>query len=211
VLELAGITSAIAADALDGLGRRGQALAPDIRPLWTGARVVGRAMPVVVRCSAELPSAPYDGEMRALDALTPGDVAVFEVERGVRAAAWGELFSCGAIGSGAVGVVVDGFVRDARQIEELGFPTFARGCSPLDTLQRAAVSEFGEAATCGGVLVRRGDVIVGDIDGVVAIPSDLVQAVAQAAQAKHTLEDAARADLRAGMSIRAVWEKYRVF
>lgn len=204
-------TSAVVADALDRLGLRSQALDPAIRPLWPQARLVGRAMPVVVVADEDLPDEPYAGEMDALDALAPGEVPVFEIEAGSRAAAWGELFSCGALGRGAVGVVCDGPVRDAAQIEELGYPTFARACSPLDTLGRAKVASFGGTAVCGGVRIARGDLIVADRDGIVAIPAARADEVAEAVAAKRKLEDGARADLLAGMGIREVWDKYQVF
>lgn len=208
---LEGAMSATVCDALDRLGLRSQALDPAIRPLWTGARIVGLAMPVVVGSEEVVPDEPYAGEMDALDALSPGEVPVFEIDARSRAAAWGELFSCAAIGLGAVGMVCDGLVRDALQIEELGFPAFARGCSPLDTLGRAVVTSYGETAVCGGVRVARGDLIVADSDGVVAVPSAFIDDVATAVTDKRRLEDGARADLLNGMSIREVWEKYQVF
>ena len=208
---LADATSAIVCDALDRMGLREQALDPALRPLWPAARLVGPAMPVVVVCEEAIPDQPYAGEMAALDALAPGEVPVFQIESGSRAAAWGELFSCGAIGRGAVGAVCDGFVRDARQIIELGYPTFARGCSPLDTLGRAVVAGYGERAVCGGVLVERGDLMVADVDGIVAVPRAAIPEVAVAVAGKRKLEDGARADLIAGMGIRAVWDKYQVF
>ena len=208
---LAGALSATVCDALDSLGLRSQALDPAIRPLWRGAQLVGRAMPIVVSCQEAMPDDPYVGEMDALDALSAGEVPVFEIAAESRAAAWGELFSCAAIGLGAVGVVCDGLVRDARQIEELGFPTFARGCSPLDTLGRAVVTSYGQSALCGGVRVARGDLIVADADGVVAVPSAVMDHVATAVIDKRKLEAGAREDLLNGMTIRAVWEKYQVF
>ena len=208
---LASATSAIACDALDRAGLRTQVMDPAIRPLWPAARVAGRAMPVVVVADDSMPEQPYDGEMSALDALEPGDVAVFEIQEGVLAASWGELFSCGAIGRGAVGAICDGYVRDAPQIEALGFPTFARGFSPYDTLGRAAVSSFGESAACGGVTVRRGDVVVADRDGVVVVPAGVVDEVAGSIASKRKLEEGARRDLIAGMRIREVWDKYQVF
>jgi 4-hydroxy-4-methyl-2-oxoglutarate aldolase len=128
-----------------------------------------------------------------------------------RAATWGEHFSCAARGRGAVGVVSDGDVRDARQIEELDFPAFARGCSPLDTLARAVVADFGSSAVCGGVRVARGDLIVADRDGVVVIPEAAAADVADGVRAKRPLEDGARRDLLAGTPIREVWERYGVF
>ena len=97
------------------MGRRDQVLDPAIRPLWPEARFVGVAVPVVIVADSSEPELPYDGELTALDGLRPGEVPMFVVEPGVRAASWGELFSCAAIGRGAAGVVVDGFVRDAAR------------------------------------------------------------------------------------------------
>ena len=204
-------TSAIVADALDKLGLAEQALDPAIRPLWATARVVGRVYPVVIVADSAVPADPYEGEMDALEALGEDDVPLFEVEPGVLAASWGELFACGALGRGARGVVVDGMIRDAVQLEELGFPTFSRGFSPLDTLKRAIVAHHGAEATVGGVRVRRHDIVVGDRDGIVVVPEERVADVSALVSAKRVLERSARDDLLSGMGIRAVWDKYQVF
>jgi 4-hydroxy-4-methyl-2-oxoglutarate aldolase len=208
---LSSATSAIAADALDALGHRDQAMDSRLAPLTGSMRVVGRAYPVVVVEDLTRPEEPYEGEMQALAAMGPGDVGVYGVSGTSRAAAWGELFSCAAIGRGVSGVVVDGCIRDARQITELGFPVFAAGRSPFDTLARARVDNHGEVAVCGGQTVRRGDVVVADADGVVVVPGAVVDEVATFIENKHRLEVGAREDLMSGMSIRAVWEKYGVF
>ena len=204
-------SSAIVADALDKLGLGEQALDPAIRPLWATARVVGRVYPVAIVGDTSAPADPYAGEMDALEALGEDDVPLFGVEPGVLAASWGELFACGAIGRGARGVVVDGMIRDAVQLEELGFPTFSRGFSPLDTLKRAVVSHHGDEAKVGGVPVTRGDIVVGDRDGIVVVPEARVADVAELVSAKRVLERSARDDLLGGMGIRAVWDKYQVF
>jgi 4-hydroxy-4-methyl-2-oxoglutarate aldolase len=211
--ELALFSSAPVAavsDALDRLGRRRQALDPAIRPLWPAARLVGVAVPVVIVADTTEPEQPYDGEMRVIDGLRPGEIPLFVVEAGVRAASWGELFSCAAMGRGAGGVVVDGFVRDAAAIQALGFPTFTRGLSPLDTFARATVTEIGVEARVGGVDVKPGDLVVGDIDGIVIVPQELVADVAEVVATKRRLEGDARADLLAGHGIREVWTKYGV-
>lgn len=206
----AGAPTAVISDALDRLGRRDQVLDLAIRPLWPEARLTGCAVPVVIAADSSEPEQPYEGELTVLAGLRPGDVPMLSVEPGVRAASWGELFSCAALGRGAAGLVVDGFVRDAAQIQALGFPAFARGLSPLDTFARAVVTGSDDEARIGGVDVRPGDLVVGDIDGIVVIPQELAAEVAEAVVAKHRLEGDARADLLAGMGIREVWAKYRV-
>ena len=201
---------AVISDALDRLGRRDQVLDQAIRPLWPEARLAGTAVPVVIVADLSEPDLPYDGELTALDGLRAGDVPLFAVAPGVRCASWGELFSCAALGRGAAGVVLDGFARDAAAITALGFPTFARGLSPLDTFARATVTGIGVEARVGGVDVRPGDLVVGDIDGIVVVPQEMVADIADAVVTKHRLEGNARDDLLAGMSIREVWAKYRV-
>jgi regulator of RNase E activity RraA len=207
---LAGAASAVVSDVLDRMGRRDQVLDSSIRPLWPEARFVGSAVTVVIVADSSEPELPYEGELTALDGLRPGDVPIFVVEPGIRAASWGELFSCAAIGRGAAGVVVDGLVRDAAQIKALGFPTFARGLSPLDTFGRAVVTDIDVEARVGGVDISPGDLIVADVDGVVSIPKALASDVAEAVATKHRLEGNARDDLLAGLGLREVWEKYGV-
>lgn len=204
-------TSALIADALDSLGLRNQTASSRLKPLFPEAEIVGRVYPVRVVEDFDDPVEPYAGEMAALAALSPGDVGVYSVAAGSRAAAWGELFSCGAIGRGAVGAIVDGCIRDARQIEELGFPVFAADTSPLDTRARARVESHGSPITFAGVPVQRGDLVVADRDGVIFVPSDLVPDVAALVAAKKPLERGAREDLVAGMHIQDVWTKYGVF
>jgi regulator of RNase E activity RraA len=204
-------SSAIAADALDALGHREQAMDSRLRPVDPGMRLVGRAYPVHVVEDRAVPELPYEGEMQALGAMGPGDVGVYAVSGESRAAAWGELFSCAAIGRGVRGVVVDGCIRDSRQIQALGYPVFASDRSPLDTLARARVESHGEPVVCGGRTVRRGDVLVADVDGVVVVPLEVVDEVAAFIATKHRLEQGARDDLVGGASIREVWKKYGVF
>ncbi len=201
---------AVISDALDRLRRRDQVLDPAIRPLWPEARLAGAAVPVVIVADASEPELPYDGELTALDGLQAGDVPLFTVAPDVRCASWGELFSCAAMGRGAQGVVIDGFARDAAAIAALGFPTFARGLSPLDTFARAIVTGIGVEARVGGVDVRPGDLVVADFDGIVVVPQEIVEDVAEAVVTKHRLEGNARDDLLAGKSIREVWTKYGV-
>lgn len=204
-------SSAIVADALDALGLRDQVLNTRIKGVFAGARMVGRAYPVSVVTDSAMPSHPYAGEMQALSAMSAGDVGVYGVQGQTLAAAWGELFSCAAIGRGVAGVLVDGCIRDTQQIGQLNFPVFASGTSPLDTLARARVDSHGISVLCGDMHVVRGDVIVADGDGVVVIPSGKVAEVAAFIAHKHRLEQAAKDDLLAGMAIEEVWEKYGVF
>jgi regulator of RNase E activity RraA len=202
-------SAALVSDALDELGVREHTLDTALRPLAPGMRIVGRVVPVEVAATDVLPEEPYVGEMAVLDSLRPGEVPVYAVAPDVNAALWGELFSCAARGRGAAGAVVDGPVRDIGPTRELGFPVFARGCSPLDTRGRAEVARFREPLVCAGVAVRPGDVVVADEDGVVVCPAELAGAVAATVDVMTRGESGARADLRAGATLFEVWERWR--
>lgn len=206
----AALTVALVADALDALGLRGQVIA-GVVALEPGSSLVGRARPIDVRATDVVPAEPYVGEMAAIAALEPGDVPCYHVDPSVEAALFGELFAVAARAQGAVGAVVEGPVRDVRQLRELGFPVFARGISPYDTKGRAEVVGHDVPVTCGGVLVSRGDLLVGDDDGVVVVPVDRVPDVLAAVAAKVADEHGALADLLAGASVHEVWERWRVF
>jgi regulator of RNase E activity RraA len=114
-------------------------------------------------------------------------------------------------GLGAPGWCATGLVRDAVQIEELGFPVVRPGLLAARHAGPGGGHLYGDTALCGGVRVARGDLIVADADGVVAVPSAAIDDVATAVAEKRKLEDGARADLLNGMSIREVWDKYQVF
>jgi regulator of RNase E activity RraA len=205
------LTVAQAADALDSLGERNQVLAATVRPLRNGLRLVGWARTVEVRATSGPTDTPYAGEMSAVAALRGGDVPVYSVESGVRAALFGELFSLAAASQGAVGAVLDGPVRDVRQLRDLGHAVFSDGICPYDTRNRAEVVGHDEPIVCGGVAVVSGDLIVGDDDGVVVVPVRHVHAVLEEVMAKVSGEDGARADILKGASVHEVWDKWRVF
>jgi 4-hydroxy-4-methyl-2-oxoglutarate aldolase len=205
------LTVALVADALDAFGLREQVIASAVRPIQPGLRLVGWARPIEVRATDVIPDEPYVGEMAALAALAPGDIGCYHVDPTVEAALFGELFAVAARAQGAVGAVLDGSVRDVRQMRELGFPVFASGVSPYDTKGRAEVVAHDAPVTCGGVLVSQGDLVVGDDDGVVVVPAARVADVVTAVAAKLADEHGALADLQSGSTVHEVWERWKVF
>jgi 4-hydroxy-4-methyl-2-oxoglutarate aldolase len=209
----AGTYSALISDALDELGLRGQVMDPALQPLRADTVLAGIAMPAVIETTDEVltPDSPYESEIRAVQRLQPGSVSVYGVAPGNRAAVWGELFSYAALSHGAVGAVIDGYVRDTRQLRAMGYPVFCRGASPLDTRARAHLVDAGVPAAVGGVVVHPGDFIVADSDGVVAIPSAALPDVRAFVARRREDEGGARRDLRAGLAMDAVWEKWQVF
>ena len=209
--DLEALSVALAADALDSLGARRQVMDASIRPLQAGYRLVGWARTIEVRATEVIRDQPYTGEMAALAAVMPGEVLVYHVGTAVAAALFGELFGLAARAQGARGAVLDGPVRDVRQLREQAFPVFANGVSPYDTRGRAEVVAHGVPIVCGGVDVVAGDLIVADDDGVIVVPARHAAAVVATAVTKTQGELGARADLLRGVKIHDVWEKWRVF
>jgi 4-hydroxy-4-methyl-2-oxoglutarate aldolase len=202
--------SAVLADVLDRLGFRDQAMVARLRPLWPDAVVVGRAHTVLTVDVYELKPDPYRLEIEAVDTLKPGDVLVAATGPSTRTCFWGELLSTAAQRRGARGAVIDGYVRDVRRIRAMAFPVFATGMSPVDSAGRSQVVEYGGTVACGGVLVREGDLIVGDEDGLVVAPRQVEAAAIAQALAKVEGENQTRAALEQGLSLTEVYAKYGV-
>ena len=200
----------VVSDVLDSLGYREQAMDATLRPIYPGAVVAGRAHTVLSCYVYDVPDDPYSAEIAAIDSLQPGDVLVAATNRSTRTCLWGELLSTAARARGARGAVIDGHVRDVRRIEQMGFPVFATGMRPVDSLVRGAVMGHGMLVQCGGVVVRPGDIIFGDIDGMVVIPRGSEREVVERARAKVAGEDKTRADLERGDLLRDVYARYGV-
>ncbi|MEZ5859754.1 MAG: RraA family protein, partial [Geminicoccaceae bacterium] len=127
-----------------------------------------------------------------------------------RIAPWGELLSTAASYRGAAGCVTDGLVRDVRQIRAMEFPVFHGGIGPLDSQGRGRVVAIDVPVECGGVAVRSGDLVFGDVDGVVVIPQAIEGAVLRAALEKIKGENRTRDELAKGLKLADVYAKYGV-
>ncbi len=207
------LSAAVLSDVMDSLGLRDRAMRPFVRPLDESMVLVGRArtglyMPVYQAREGEN---PYEVEIALVDDLKPGEVAVLACGGPTdRIAPWGELLSTAARARGAAGCVTDGLVRDVRQIRGMGFPVFHGGIGPLDTKGRARMMERDIPVDCGGVHVRSGDIVFGDVDGVVIIPQERAAEVIARAQEKVRGEDNTRAELEQGRLLAEVFAKHRI-
>lgn len=202
--------SAVIADVLDDLGFRNQALGHNIRPVDPSRKLVGRVYTILATDTVEIPADPYINELEAVDGLTEGSVAVASTGGFTSAALWGELLSTAAKSKGARGAVIDGFTRDSTGIIEMGFPVFTKGYSPLDSKGRIEVVAHGAPIRCGGVVVRPGDIVFGDRDGVVVIPEDAAEEVLHRATDKVEGESNMRQALHQGMGIVEAYRKYGI-
>lgn len=202
--------AAVISDALDAAGFREQTLRHTIRPLLPETVVVGRAMPVLCLDVYEVPDEPYQQEIAAVDSLKQNDVLVCSTNGSTRICFWGELLSTAARVRGARGAVIDGFIRDARQIMAMRFPIFTTGITPVDSNGRGEVVAYNVPIECGGVTVHPGDIVFGDADGVVIIPQAVETKVIAAALEKVNGENRTRDALREGTTLREVYDEYGI-
>lgn len=135
---------------------------------------------------------------KALDMLKPGDMLLVDGEGDASRALVGEIMMTSAIVRGAVGFVIDGAVRDIDAFEEHKFPCWARGVN-LRGPYKDGPGSVNVPVTVGGILVNPGDIILGDSDGVVAVPRSGALDIAQAAKEKVLVEQQMIADIKSGV------------
>lgn len=205
------LNTAVLCDMLDDFGYRNQAMDGSLYPLEEGYKLVGVARTILAYDVYEQPTEAYATEIEAVDALTEGDVAVC-VNPSCSNGIWGELMTNAAIARGARGAIIDGAVRDITQIKALGdqFKLFTKGRNPLDSKGRCLVADYDCPVTCAGVRVCAGDLVFGDIDGIVVVPSAVVETVVEKAFEKIAGENLVRDALRNGMLLKDAFAKYHI-
>lgn len=201
-------------DVLDGQGCRNQAMHHRLRPLLPDIRncgFVGRARTVRwMETDYIVEEDPYGLEIDFMDTLAGGDVVVHSTDFSGTNAPWGELMTTIAMRNGAVGCICDSQVRDVVQIIDMGFPVYYTGIRPLDSQGRARVMAYDVPVKCGDVLVHHGDLVFADYDGIVVIPRAIEEKVIDLALEKVGKETAARSELKAGKTLREVYDKYGI-
>jgi 4-hydroxy-4-methyl-2-oxoglutarate aldolase len=187
---LAGLSLQAASTIYEAAGRIG-AMSGAIRPIGNGMRICGPALPV--RCQ------PADNlTLHAAVALAePGEVIVADVGAFTEAGHWGEVLTVAAQSRGVAGLVIDGGVRDVEAAQRRAFPVFAGGISMKATVKEA-LGTIGQPIFCGGVVVRLGDIVIADDDGVLVLPRELAAEALRASIARETAEMEVMRRLEAG-------------
>ena len=211
--------TAVVGDIMDQMGYLRQFLPPAIQPLRDDMVVIGRAMTVL---EADVVGSPeYRGKaggtmarsfglmLEALDDLKANEVYVCTGSSPTYAL-WGELMSTRARMLGAAGAVVDGYSRDTEGILKMGFPTFSYGRYAQDQAPRGKVIDFRVTLEMGGVTIRDGDIIFGDIDGVCVVPRTIEEEVMRRALEKARGEKLVKKAIEGGMSAREAFDTYGI-
>ena len=199
---------AVVGDILDGMGLQKQFLSPGIRPLAPNMVVVGRAMPVLeTNCFAaqepagQLPLSrqPFGLLFQALDELRANEVYV-ATGCAPQFALWGGLMTTRAMHLKAAGAVLDGFSRDTPEVLQSGLPVFSLGGYAQDQGPRGKVVDYRVAVEINGVRIHPGDIVFGNLDGVLVIPRQAEAEAIGKALEKAGTENRVRQAIEQGMS-----------
>jgi regulator of RNase E activity RraA len=200
----------VVGDVMDKMRLTHQFLPPAIRPLREEMVLIGRAMPILTgdvfeeqaegsALADDLSAKPFGLMLEALDDLGRNEVYVASGSS-PRNALWGELMSTRALKLGARGAVLHGYARDTKAILRMNFPTFGFGSYGQDAAPRCKVCDFRVSLEIGGVRIRPGDIVFGDLDGVLAVPREAEDEVFRGALEKARGEKTVKRDLENGVS-----------
>jgi len=200
-------TGAIA-DILDKEGHRNQVLPYYVTPFTFADKVAGPAFTGQGYPCTDPTHNDTEMRLTMLDSISPGTVSVWATGGSFECAHWGEMMSNAALQRGCMGAVIDGGVRDVDFVNEMNYPVFARFKCAASSVGRWDIREFQVPIQIGAVTIRPGDFVMGDSDGVVIVPAEMILDVLTAAEDVHRREGRMRDELRRGVSVKAAYEKY---
>lgn len=199
----------VVGDILDGMGLVHQFLPQNIRPLREDMKMAGKAMPVLMIDVFGPQKKPFGYLTEALDQLEKNEIYV-AAGGAKRCAYWGELLTATARTRGAAGAVLDGWHRDTPQVLSQNWPVFSCGCYAQDSSVRTQVVQFRCTVEIGQVTVHPGDILFGDIDGVLVIPKEVAAEVIEKALEKAAGEKLVRKAIEGGMSATEAFAKFGI-
>lgn len=212
----------VVGDILDQMGCTHQFLPAAIRPLtalvppnMVGTfendkrnKLVGWACTILENDIYAPAKKPFGYLTESLDQLRPGEIYVATGAH--NSALWGELLTATSRAKGAVGAVLDGCTRDTPQVLEQNFPVFCTGCWAQDSSVRTYVCDYRCTIEIGQVTIHDGDLIFGDVDGVLVVPKEIVEPVMEKALEKAAGEKRVRQAIEGGMSATDAFAKFGI-
>lgn len=213
----------VVGDILDQMGYKHQFLPAEIRPLAAMApveaytagnerdnrlKLAGYACTILENDVFEAPQKPFGYLTEALDQLKANEIYIATGAH--NSALWGELLTTTAKVRGAAGAVLDGYTRDTPQVLGLNFPVFARACWAQDSSVRTYVCDFRCTIEIGQVTIHDGDVVFGDVDGVLVVPREIHKEVLEQAFVKAAGEKTVRRAIENGMTATEAFAKYGI-
>jgi len=199
-------------DILDEMGYAECAVSPQamIKPLFPQAICAGRVRTLLNAPARTGRKDPYKKAIELMDSLRAGEVAVATSIEPLETGIMGELSATAMRSRGARGCLVDGYTRDARKIIQMQFPTFAKGFSPINTTDRAAVIDYDCPIIFGKRKIFSQQIVFADLDGIIFIPKEIEKEVVESAANRVETEKKVRKELGEGKKVRDVWDKYHV-
>ena len=197
--------SGILCDVLDQKGFRNQALSNEIVGLNDKTMIFGPAFTSIGTEVYYMPPDPLTAQCKVVDQLGENEIYVLVTRGNYNCAVFGELFATAIQGRKGAGVLLDGYARDMKALNEMDFPMFFRGTNPKTSKGRCEINECQIPVTVDGVTIRPGDYIFGDIDGVVIIPQEIFEDVIDTALEIIKKEDEVRYRLRNGSSLQQAY------
>lgn len=207
IVRLEKLATSTLANALDRVGLNDNVVT-HIKAVAPGFRFAGPA--VTVKQSAG-PFGTYDSQDfrvgAMIDAAREGDIIVVDAA-GAECSTWGGMASCAAKVKRIAGLLVDGGVRDLEEMIEFEFPVFARHMTPTTGRTRLKVEAINVPVMIDRVAIEPGDIIVADGTGVVVLPAARAMEIITVAEPLARDDDAAVADLKAGLTFSKAMAKY---
>lgn len=201
-------------DYLDHHGLPHQLLSSALTPLTLDMKIAGPAFTVKGGVSTEKNEAVRYKRLEMITKMTYPCVEVRDRGTPFSVALYGELSATSAQAHGAVGALIDNATRDSGFLIEMGFPVFCRGRNPIEAFGRWMMVDYQAPIRVAGelsneVLIRPGDFIFGDLDGVLVIPQELTLEVLEECERIVGIEDVARAEFRRGDNPVEVFERHK--
>ncbi|TEA79042.1 RraA family protein [Allopusillimonas ginsengisoli] len=215
LVALRGLSSSVLSDAMFGLGLDDTTLDPSIR-LLAGETILGRAITI-----GRIPMPPnatqesLDASMtlaiqEVIDSAGKDSILVTAVQGIASHANWGGNQALRASKVGILGIVTDGAIRDLNEMQGYGMTVFAKCTSPRAGQHRFATTVKNGPVVCGGVLIKPGDIIAGDADGVLLIPEHAAEEIALKARLLIESEEKMQTYMKGGGSLTDAVKRFKI-